>query len=89
MTELEEKLLAEVTKLETGMNALSGQLTAINGALGRFNEAHRGSAKRFVELFDGTAKFFREQRKYRRCCRSCNSTLPTSGTGAATHAVQT
>ena len=33
MTELEEKLLAEVTKLETGMDALSEQLMEINKRL--------------------------------------------------------
>ena len=33
MTELEERLLAEVTKLEDGMSALSGQLTEINTRL--------------------------------------------------------
>ena len=33
MTELEEKLLAEVTKLEDGMSALSGQLQTTNRRL--------------------------------------------------------
>ena len=33
MTELEEKLLAEVTKLEDGMNALSGRLETTNRRL--------------------------------------------------------
>ena len=32
MTELEERLLAEFTKLEDSMNALSKQLRAINSA---------------------------------------------------------
>ena len=33
MTELEERLLAEVTKLEDGMNALSGHLQATDRRL--------------------------------------------------------
>ena len=50
MTELEEMLLAEVTKLETGMNALSGQLMEINERLDASTELI-GAVKKNLENF--------------------------------------
>ena len=57
MTELEERLLAEVTKLEGGMNFLSEQLQAINRRLD-------ASTKLMQTVQSDLEKFSGEQRQY-------------------------
>ena len=62
-TELEERLLAEVTKLETGMDALSGQLTAINKRLDASTKLIGFLEKSFEKFLMQQQNISKEQQK--------------------------
>ena len=63
MTELEERLLAEVTRLETGMDALSEQLTTINERLDASTRLIESVQKNLAIFLAQQQKFSEEQQK--------------------------
>ena len=68
MTELEERLLTEVTRLEAGMNDLSEQLTAINGRLDV-------STKLIKALQSGLSNFLTQQQNFSEAQQKLSSPL--------------
>ena len=78
MTELEERLLAEVTKLEDGMSSLSEQLQAINKRLDDTTTLMQAVQSDLLNFSEKQKKYSEDQQNYRRRCTSCKRTLRSS-----------
>ena len=64
MTELEERLLAEVTRLQAGMNDMSAQLTAINERLDDSTKLFEALKSELSNFLTQQQNFSREQQKF-------------------------